>query len=67
MRAYIVIDAAGSTDVFIGNGDELTPAVIDSLERRVRGLGGKFLVRSIEQVSELTGYVESLEEEAKES
>jgi len=66
MKAYLVIDASGSVDVFLGNGDELTPAALDSLGRRVRKLGGRLLARNVESASELAGYVMQLESEARE-
>ena len=66
MKAYVLVDALGSVDVLLGNGDELTPAEVKDLRAWIQKLGGKLLERPVEPVAELEGYVVMMEEEARE-
>ena len=65
MRTYIIVNHYEKTveDVFLGNGDELTPAAFNDLRARLDKLGLHLFVRGTEPVSDLVEHVEALEHE----
>ncbi len=52
-------------DVFVGNGDELTPAAEKSLRDRAKKLGFSLIRRAVEPANALDAYLTELEDEER--